>query len=167
MSRVAAFLDRDGTLIEDVHHLVRPDQVRVLPGVPDAVRRLREAGYQVIVVTNQAGVARGLFTERDVADVHAHLATLIEVDAVYHCPHHPDFTGACDCRKPAPGLLIRAIAERGLDPRGCFVVGDKRSDVEAGRALGIPGYLVRTGYAEIGDWPTYDDLAAVVEARLA
>ncbi|MDP2308823.1 MAG: HAD family hydrolase [Pseudomonadota bacterium] len=174
MSGRAAFLDRDGTLIEDVRYLARPDQVRVLDGVPAALRALRDAGYRLVIVTNQSGVAHGYFSERDVADVHAHLQALLGLtfDAILVCPHHPDgtvpeYTRVCDCRKPASGLLKRAIADLDLDPGACFVVGDKGSDIEAGRRIGIPGYLVRTGHDTGRAEGTYADLAAVVASRAA
>ncbi|MFZ5478903.1 MAG: D-glycero-alpha-D-manno-heptose-1,7-bisphosphate 7-phosphatase [Myxococcota bacterium] len=166
--RPAAFLDRDGTLVEEVNYLARPEQLRLIPGVPEALLRLRAAGYALVLVTNQAGVARGYFGLDDVTRVHEALEAMLGLrfDGVYTCPHHPDFTGPCECRKPAPGLLLRAIAELGLDPARSFVVGDKRTDVLAGEPLGVRGYLVRTGHGarEGGDWA---DLAAVTDAVLA
>jgi D-glycero-D-manno-heptose 1,7-bisphosphate phosphatase len=151
--RPAAFLDRDGTLVEEVDHLARPGQLRVLPGVVDALHALAARGYALAIVTNQAGVAKGLFTLGDVEEVHAHLRHLlgVPIDAIEFCPHHPagivpEFTRACDCRKPAPGMLARAAASLDIDLARSFMVGDTWSDVAAGEALGLPSYLVRTGH---------------------
>ncbi len=172
MKRPAAFLDRDGTLIEEVNYLARPEQVAVLPGVRDALGALRDAGWALVLVTNQAGVARGYFEESAVIAANARLEALLGLrfDGVYWCPHHPDgvvpsLARACACRKPAPGMIRRAIDELDLRVDGSFVVGDKRSDLEAGRALGLPGWLVRTGHGAnepAGDWPAAADLSAVV-----
>ena len=179
----AVFLDRDGTLIREEHYLSRPEQVSLLPGAAAAVRTLNEAGMPVVVVTNQAGVARGIFPESRIAEVHARLADLLavegaRVDAFYHCPHHPSanidaYRCDCECRKPRPGLLRTAARELGLDLSRSWMVGDKRSDLEAGAAAGCRTVLVRTGYgAEVGDGlpaaalrlvGVVDDLAAAVE----
>lgn len=170
----AAFLDRDGTLIAEVNYLARPDQVVVLDGVVEALLALRTAGYLIILVSNQAGVARGFFTMADVTAVNAHLEALLGVafDGVYVCPHHPagvvpEYAIACDCRKPGDSLLRRALNEHDIDVEGSFIAGDKASDVDAGRALGIPGYLVMTGHAEVAKgYHRFTDLADVVEAVL-
>jgi D-glycero-D-manno-heptose 1,7-bisphosphate phosphatase len=149
------FLDRDGTIIEEIHYLARPDQVRLIPGAAAAVRFLNESGVKVVVVTNQAGVARGYFPEERVGEVHAHLSDLLAaegatVDAYYHCPHHPDGHGAyrteCRCRKPNPGMLHAAAADLGLDLARSWVVGDNVSDLGAGAAAGCRTVLVRTGH---------------------
>lgn len=170
----AAFLDRDGTLVEEVNYLARPDQLRVIPGVPEALRALRADGYLLVLVTNQAGVARGYFTEADVVAVHERLQTLLGLrfDAIMVCPHHPEgvvpaYTRVCACRKPAPGMLLDAIARLGVDPARSFIVGDRDNDLATGRALGIPGYLVRTGYGATEPGPKWDDLGAVVRERLS
>jgi D-glycero-D-manno-heptose 1,7-bisphosphate phosphatase len=117
----------------------------------DALRLLRDAGLFCAVVTNQSGVARGLYREKDVAALHLRMGSELAghglgVPPLYYCPHHPDFTGPCACRKPAPGMLERAAREHGLDLPRSFMVGDKRSDIGAGLAAGCTSVLVRTGY---------------------
>ena len=151
MSRAAVFLDRDGTLIDEREYLDDPADVRFVPGAAEAVRRLRDAGLAVVVVTNQSGIARGLYTEEDYRAVAERVAADLDargasLDAVYHCPHHPDFTGPCACRKPGVKLYRDAARELDLDLERSFFVGDKISDVVPAHALGGRGILVRTGY---------------------
>lgn len=159
MERRAVFLDRDGTLIEEVHYLDRHDRLVVFPWSIDAVRLLNRAGFAVVVVTNQAGVARGLFDEAFVQDVHRAIAERFarggaRLDAFYYCPHHPDGSVAayrceCACRKPRPGLLHQAARDHSLSLDGSFVVGDRWIDVQLARAVGAQGLLVRTGYGRV------------------
>lgn len=151
----AVFLDRDGTLIEDVGYLDRLDRIALFPWTVDAIRALNRGGFIVVVITNQSGVARGFFTEAFVEETHRHLGARLaaggaRIDAYYYCPHHPDGTVAayrrhCECRKPASGLVDRAVRELDLDPARSFVVGDKWLDVGLARAAGARGILVRTG----------------------
>ncbi|HKI33283.1 MAG TPA: HAD family hydrolase [Gemmataceae bacterium] len=150
--RPALFLDRDGTLIEDVSYPRDPDRVRLLPGAAGALRRLARAGFALVIVSNQSGVGRGLFSRAEAEAVHAEvMRRFAEVgvvfDGAYYCYHAPD--EGCDCRKPAPGLLVRAAAELGLDPGRSLMVGDKPIDVEAGAAAGCRGVLLGAGAA---DW---------------
>ena len=152
----AVFLDRDGTLIEDVGYLERVGRIAMYPWSIDAIRVLNRAGLRVVVTTNQAGVARGYFTEALVDEVHRDIDARIagggaRVDAYYYCPHHPDgtvpaYSRQCDCRKPGRGLVARAAQELGLDPTQSFVVGDRRLDIQMARAVGARAVLVRTGY---------------------
>jgi D-glycero-D-manno-heptose 1,7-bisphosphate phosphatase len=151
----AVFLDRDGTLIEDVGYLDRLDHMTVFPWTVDVIRALNRAGLVVVVVTNQSGIARGLFTEAFVEEAHRHLSARLaaggaRIDAYYYCPHHPDgvveaYRQRCDCRKPASGLVDRAVRDLDLDPARAFVVGDKWLDIGLARAVGARGILVRTG----------------------
>lgn len=177
--RPAVFLDRDGTLIAEVGHLGDPSRASLLPGVPAALRRLRDAGYALVVVTNQGGVARGLFGEEAVRAVNARVAELLGEEAVlvdgwYYCPHHPEFSGACECRKPEPGMLRRAARELGLDLSASWMVGDHPGDAEAGRRAGARAIVVRTGHGLLPgsdhdpgpDVPVVDDLAAAAELIL-
>lgn len=153
--RPAVFLDRDGTINEEVDFLADPDALRLIPGSAEALARLSGAGFALIVITNQSGIARGLLDEAQLARIHARLeAELadrgVRLDRIAYCPHHPTegeppLRRACDCRKPEPGLLRRAIAELDLDPSGSWVVGDSARDLEAGERLGLPGILVATG----------------------
>lgn len=148
--RPAIFLDRDGTLIEHEPYLHDPSRVRLTAGSAAALRRAQAAGYLLVVVTNQSGIARALFDEATVRAVHARLRQLlaeagIALDAIYVCPHHPEFSGPCDCRKPAPGLLLRAIDELQIDAAQSLLIGDTLEDVEAGAAAGVAACLVRTG----------------------
>jgi D-glycero-D-manno-heptose 1,7-bisphosphate phosphatase len=145
------FVDRDGTIIREAEYLSDPDAVELLPGAADALRAFARAGYAVIVVTNQSGIARGLYGEAEyravAAEVERQLAEAgVEVAGAYHCPHHPDYTGPCDCRKPAPGLFLRAAREHGLRLDGSIFVGDRLRDVQPGLAAGGRAFLVRTGY---------------------
>ncbi|NNM33188.1 MAG: HAD family hydrolase [Gemmatimonadetes bacterium] len=150
--RPAVFLDRDGTLIEDRHYLSDPAAVRLFDGAAEAVRRLKEAGYAVVLVTNQSGIGRGYFTEKDYRAVHRELCHQLasqgaDLDGAYHCPDAPGVAGeGTTCRKPSPVLYRRAEGELGLDLRRSWFVGDKVSDVEAAELLGGRGVLVRTGY---------------------
>ncbi|MGH7475230.1 MAG: D-glycero-alpha-D-manno-heptose-1,7-bisphosphate 7-phosphatase [Longimicrobiales bacterium] len=173
----AAFLDRDGTIAVDTGYPADPDNVTLLPGAAAALLRLADAGYRLVLITNQSGIARGLLSERDYAAVHARLEALlaaegVRLDAAYHCPHHPDITGDCDCRKPALGLYRRAIEQLGIDPRQSVFIGDRPADVEPALALGGRGYLVRTGEGErhLAAVPAgvrvADDLAAATDAIL-
>ena len=153
--KAAVFLDRDGTVIEDVGYLDRLDQVAFFPWTIDAIRALNRAGLPVVIVTNQSGVARGLFSDAFVDDTHRHMTERLaaggaRIDGYYHCPHHPDgkvepYVRTCDCRKPGRGLVDRAAQDLGLDPAKSFVVGDTWLDVGLGRAVGARSILVRTG----------------------
>ena len=159
------FLDRDGVIIEEVHYLGDPSQVRLIPGVAAAIARVNALGWPVVVVTNQAGVARGYFPESQVEVVHRHLAGLLalesaRIDAWRHCPHHPtegvgDYRVDCACRKPAPGMLLAAAREMGLSLEHGWMVGDKLTDLQAGARAGCRTWLVRTGYGS-GEEATLD-----------
>jgi D-glycero-D-manno-heptose 1,7-bisphosphate phosphatase len=147
----AVFLDRDGTINVDKHFVHRIDQWEWIPGAVEAIRGFNQLGFRVIVVSNQAGIARGYYTEEDVRRLHEHVRRVLEemgarVDAFYFCPHHPDLGPACPCRKPLPGLLLQAQRECGLDLSRSFMIGDKVIDVLAGRAAGANPLLVETGY---------------------
>lgn len=151
----AIFLDRDGTLIHNFHYCRDPEQVHLLPGVSKALGWLSRAGYQLIVISNQSGVARGYLGERELARVNSRLcrtlaAEGIHLEAIYYCPHHPEGTCGgyairCTCRKPEPGLLLRAAAERGVALARSWCVGDVLSDVEAGNRAGCRTVLVDLG----------------------
>ncbi len=147
----AVFLDRDGTLVVEKGYLCRPEEVELIPGAARALRELAGAGFLRVVVTNQSGVARGYFGPGAVAVVHEAVRRLLraggaDVDGWYVCPHHPEFTGPCGCRKPETGLLERAARDLGIDLARSWVVGDKVSDVELARRAGCRAALVRTGY---------------------
>jgi D-glycero-D-manno-heptose 1,7-bisphosphate phosphatase len=154
--RPAVFLDRDGTLIEERGYLSRLEEISLFEDAPDALRLLRDAGFALVLVTNQAGVARGFFDEAFVQEAHRHLARLlanegIVLDGYYYCPHHPDgvvqaYTRTCRCRKPGPGMVEQAAADLDIAVDASFVVGDKWLDVELARNAGARGLLVRTGY---------------------
>jgi D-glycero-D-manno-heptose 1,7-bisphosphate phosphatase len=150
------FLDRDGTLNEDVGYLDRIERLTIFPAAVDAVRLLNRAGFRVVVVTNQAGVAQGLYDEDFVRELHRLFATRFSagratIDAFYYCPHTPDapvaaYRRSCDCRKPKPGMVRQAERDLNLDLSRSFVVGDRWRDIEVGRAVGARTVLVRTGY---------------------
>lgn len=175
--RPAVFLDRDGTLNEEVGYLDRLDRLVLFPWTIDAVRLLNRAEFAVVVVTNQAGVARGFFEESFVHDVHRHIDRLFadggaRVDGYYYCPHHPDATIEayrleCECRKPRPGMIRRAERDLGLDLARSYVVGDRWLDIGLARAVGATGVLVKTGYgAEEASRPDGGPPAAAVVENL-
>ena len=150
--RPAVFLDKDGTLIDDVPYNVDPARVRLAAGAGEGTRALQAAGHALVVVTNQSGVARGLFAPAELAGVRARIEELLglRLDGFYGCPHHPEgrvaaYTGACDCRKPRPGLLLRAARELGLDLARSWMVGDILDDVEAGSRAGCRTALLQSG----------------------
>jgi len=151
----AVFLDRDGTLVEEAGYLDCLDRLVFFPYTVDAVRVLNDAGFTIVVVTNQAGIARGIVREAFVAEAHQAISAKLaaggaRIDAYYYCPHYPTgviepYSRACDCRKPQPGLLRRAAADLSIDLARSFVVGDRWHDIAAGQAVGARGVLVRTG----------------------
>jgi D,D-heptose 1,7-bisphosphate phosphatase len=148
----AIFLDRDGTLIEDQKYQFQPDGLHLLGGVASGLRWLRAAGYRLIVITNQSGVARGLFGEDSVREINARLADIlaeeqIDIDAFYYCPHHvegcvPEYSVECECRKPRPGMILQAAKDLRLDLADSWVVGDIRDDVKAGQSAGCRTVLI-------------------------
>lgn len=154
----AVFLDRDGTLIEDSGYISSPDQVKFIPGAIEAVRQLNEAGYKVIIISNQAGIARGLLSENmlQTIDKTVHRQVLSgggHIDASYYCPHHPEhgvypYKQDCECRKPHPGLIKRAVRDQSLELNGSFMIGDKSSDIETGKRAGVKTVFVRTGHGQ-------------------
>jgi len=166
----AVFLDRDGTIIEDVGYLGRIDHLSLFPWSVDAIRALNRAGLPVVVVTNQAGVARGFFDETVVQEVHDALDRRLRaggahIDAYYYCPHHPEGTvesyrRECDCRKPGRALVDRAARDLGLDPTRSFVVGDRWLDVALANNIGADGLLVRTGYGRAEEAQPKEGVAA-------
>lgn len=153
VDRPAVFLDRDGTLIREREYLSDPGGVELVDGTVEALKKLRGAGYALVITTNQSGIARGYYTEEDYRAVAARLDAILReagvpVDATHHCPHHPEETGPCSCRKPATGMHRQAIRRLGLDPVRSWFVGDKLSDLIPARRLGGRAILVRTGYGE-------------------
>jgi D-glycero-D-manno-heptose 1,7-bisphosphate phosphatase len=165
MGERAVFLDRDGVINVDRHYLHRIEDFEFIAGVPQALQRLQRAGWKLVVVTNQSGIARGLYTERDYQRLTQHMQALlaaagVTLDAVLHCPHLPGgsvpaYRIECDCRKPAPGMLLQAARELKLDLARSVMVGDKDSDLQAGRSAGVARcLLVRSGQPV-----TDDDLA--------
>jgi D-glycero-D-manno-heptose 1,7-bisphosphate phosphatase len=182
------FIDRDGTLTEEMGYINHPKRLRLLPRSAEAIRRLNDAGVAAVVATNQAGVARGYFSEEVMHAVNVELVEQLKragahLDGLYVCPHHPTegappYRSACECRKPRPGLLRRAAGELGLDLTASSVVGDKPSDLATATAVGARGVLVLTGYG-LGEWeyrrhafavaPDHvaDDLLGAVEWILA
>jgi D-glycero-D-manno-heptose 1,7-bisphosphate phosphatase len=176
MARPAVFLDRDGVIIDEVNYLARVDQVRVIPGAAAAIGRLNDAGLPAVVVTNQAGAARGYFPESQVAVIHEHLSKVLfaeagaRIDHYDYSPFHPtegvgEYKRDTDCRKPNPGMLIRSATKLGLDLGRSWMVGDKLSDLQAGAAAGCRTILVRTGYGAGLDVTAPDEtlkLAAVL-----
>ena len=175
--RAILFLDRDGTLMEDVGYPRDPAQVRLLPGAADAVRELAAAGFVPVVVSNQSGIARGLITPDEARAVHDRFVALFESASgvrlpCYYCPHGPD--DGCDCRKPKPGLYLEIAQRLDCALAGVPVIGDSARDLEPARTLGARPILVRTGkgertlaaHAELARGEVYDDLAAAVDALL-
>jgi histidinol-phosphate phosphatase family protein len=150
--RPAIFLDRDGVLnYNRPDHIKTPGEYVPIPGAAEAVARLKQGGWVVVVVSNQSGLARGLFDQEALAAIMAKMQSVLRAaggsaDAVYYCPHAP--AAGCDCRKPAPGLLLRAAWEHGLDLERSYLVGDKACDIECGRAGGLRTVLVETGLPE-------------------
>lgn len=146
-TRPAVFLDRDGTIIRDEHYLADPDRVALIEDAPAAIARFRAGGYAIIVVTNQSGLARGRITPQQYAAVTRRVDSLLAtagapLDATYVCPHHPDVGGACDCRKPAPGLFTRAASDHAIDLGRSVLIGDRWRDIAAAASLGARGVLV-------------------------
>jgi D-glycero-D-manno-heptose 1,7-bisphosphate phosphatase len=147
--RPAAFLDRDGVLNVDHGYVHRPEQLEWVTGAPESVRMLNEAGYHVLVITNQSGVARGFFDEETVKSFHAHMQKALagkgaHIDAFYYCPHHPEgtvkaFTMACTCRKPRTGMLEQAAREWPIDANRSFFIGDNDADMAAAAAFKVRG----------------------------
>lgn len=168
----ALFIDRDGTLVEARHYPSRPEDLVLYPGIGPGLRLLRDAGWKLVVVTNQSGIARGLFTEDDLALMHDHLraglaAEGVAIDAIFHCPHHPDgarpdLAIACDCRKPRPGMLRTAAGELAIDLAASWMVGDILDDVEAGNRAGCRTVLVDLGTESP---PTFPDRRPTAVAR--
>ena len=156
--RPAVFLDRDGTINVEKNYLYRIEDFEFIPGAPEAIKLLKDSGYLVVVVTNQSGVARSYYTLEDVHRLHYHIQSELaehstSVDAFYICPHHPaegvgEYKTECTCRKPAPGMLLQAAADLGIDLTRSFMVGDKLADVEAGKRAGCRSILVMTGYGK-------------------
>ncbi|MCL5020905.1 MAG: HAD family hydrolase [Bacteroidetes bacterium] len=151
----AVFIDRDGTINIDKDYLADPDDIDLIEGSSDAIKIANALGLKVVVISNQSGVSRGIMTAEQVDSVNSRLVEMLKysgarVDAVYYCPHHPNYGEKvnCACRKPGIGMLLRAKSEFGLDLGGSFVVGDKWSDVKCGENAGALTSLVRTGYGE-------------------
>lgn len=178
----AVFLDRDGTINVEVQYLNKVEEFELIPGVPFALKRLKDAGFLLVVVTNQSGIGRGLYDEAALHDIHDHMHEElaqygISIDACYFCPHHPehgtgDYRKECACRKPLPGMLEQAAADLDIDLSLSYMIGDKLGDVQAGLNAGCTSLLVLTGYGsgDVSHLPTgvesYADLGAAVDAIL-
>jgi histidinol-phosphate phosphatase family protein len=143
----AVFLDRDGTIMEDAHYIKSPDQVRLIPGAAAAVKRINDARVPAIVITNQSGIARGIFKLEDYEAVRRHFEALLQaegahIDGSYFCPHHPSVTGPCDCRKPGTKMFDDALRDFRLDAANVAYIGDRWRDVAASKTLGGRGIMI-------------------------
>src|SRR5262245_3502520 len=176
----AAFLDKDGTLIHDVPYNVDPNRIELMPGAAEGASRLVEAGYAIIVVSNQSGVARGLFAEAAIADVERRIRELlagygVPLAGFYYCPHHPQgrvarYSIPCNCRKPKPGMILRAARELSLDLSRSWLIGDILDDVEAGHRAGCQTVFLDNGHETLWQWNSVrrpdvivDDLSAAAK----
>jgi D-glycero-D-manno-heptose 1,7-bisphosphate phosphatase len=145
----AVFLDRDGVLNQEMgDYVCRIEDFHILDNF-EALKTLQKKGYLLLVATNQGGLAKGWYTEAELATIHEHLKAVyrdhgVNIDDIFYCPHHPDFTGDCDCRKPKPGLLIQGIDKYNVDPARSYFIGDRERDVEAGVAAGVTGILINS-----------------------
>lgn len=180
MRRPAAFLDRDGVINIDHGYVYRWEDFAFVPGAVDAMRRLQAAGYALVIVTNQSGIARGYYTEADFLALSARLAQhlageSVVLDAIEFCPHLPDgsvpgYARDCDCRKPAPGMIQRSASALGIDLAASLLFGDKVSDIEAGRAAGVGRSMLLATNAKLaaakGGQPEFASLADAVDALL-
>lgn len=156
--QAAVFLDRDGTIIEDTDYISSPAQIKFIPGAVEAVKMLKNAGYKIIIISNQSGVARGLITEDMLQTIDKLIHRTIlngggHVDGSYYCPHHPEhgvypYKQSCECRKPHTGLIKRAVKEHDIDLSKSFMVGDHSTDIETARRAGIPSVFVMTGHGK-------------------
>lgn len=178
--QAAVFLDRDGTIIEDTGYIKSPAEIKFIPGAIAAIKQLQSAGYKIIIISNQAGIARGFFSE-DILQtidktIHRHvLSGGGHIDGSYYCPHHPEhgvypYKQECDCRKPLPGLIKKAEKDLALDLSRSFMIGDKTTDIEAGGNAGVKTVLVLTGrgkeeHNKLGNQPDHvaESLAAAAE----
>jgi D-glycero-D-manno-heptose 1,7-bisphosphate phosphatase len=175
LGRRAVFLDRDGTVIYDRHYLADPEGVELLPGVSTAIAALNRASVPVVLVTNQSGIGRGLYSEAAFREVQLRMQQLLaesgaRLDATYYCSHPPDLDPPCDCRKPAPGLFVRAARDLGLDLGRSFYVGDRARDLAPTRSLGGTPILVRAGgptASEVGSLPDGTWTAHTLEGAVA
>lgn len=171
----AVFLDRDGTINVEKNYLYRIEDWEWIPGAEDAIIQLNKAGFLVIVVSNQAGIARGLYTAKNVNDLHSHVSTDLmhkdgKIDAYYFCPHHHEHgeNRSCECRKPKPLMILEAARALNIDLKKSWLVGDKFIDVVAGKAAGVKGIHVQTGYGAhelthlLPECPTVANLSAGV-----
>lgn len=149
----AIFLDRDGVINIEVGYLSDPENFEFIEGSVEALRILKQKGFILIIITNQAGIARGYYTKEALNEIHKKMNRLLKeqdvvLDDVFYCPHHPDFTGACDCRKPKPGMIIKAKEKYNIDLQNSYMVGDTLKDIESGLAANCKTVLVLTGYGE-------------------
>lgn len=180
----AVFLDRDGTICEEADYPDSPEKMILFPFAAKAIKKLKAAGYKVIIITNQSGIARGYFTVDKLNEIHTHLRTLLgredaTVNDIYFCPHYPDgsvieYAFKCNCRKPRPGMIIKAEEIHRIDLSISYVIGDKLSDAQLAEELPLRSVLVKTGYgakeaAKLGNKQSFqpdhiaDDLQAAVE----
>lgn len=168
MTKKAVFLDRDGTINEEINYLSKIEQLKILPKVSSAIKLLNENDFLVIMITNQSGVARGLFTMDTLDDINKHLVNMLQsegakIDGIFICPHHPDF--GCDCRKPKTGLLKEAASKFEIDLSSSYMIGDKYTDLKTGVNSGCKTILVLTGYGKeeaekTEDWDFEPDFVA-------
>ncbi|MDH4193293.1 MAG: HAD family hydrolase [Nitrospirota bacterium] len=162
----AVFVDRDGTLNQDSGYVTSPDQLVLFPGVPQAIARLNQLGVLVLMVTNQSAIGRGMMTMEDLTNIHGRLAALIRpygarIDGIFSCPHLPQ--DDCGCRKPKRGLIDQAVDRFSLDLSKCYLVGDKRSDLEVAQKVAVPGVLVMTSPYSKGALQARDEGQVAIE----
>ena len=173
VKKPAVFLDRDGVLIREKSYICKTEEMEIFPYASECIRKIKNKGYYVIVVTNQSGIARGLFTEDELLMMHKYMQQKIGIDAVYYCPHHPEgkiekYRITCNCRKPKTGMFEQACREYKIDMSHSYMVGDRAGDVIAGQKAGLKTILLESGYGsgrlEVDVHPDYilDDLRMVV-----
>ncbi len=149
----AVFLDRDGVINKEVGYLSSVDKFELIEGTITALEILKKKKFLLIIISNQAGIARGYYSEKTLAEIHEKMKNILKdnniiLDDIFYCPHHPNFTGPCDCRKPKPGMILRAKEKYKIDLSDSFMVGDTLNDIEAGFNAGCQTVLVLTGYGE-------------------
>ncbi|MFX0037005.1 MAG: D-glycero-beta-D-manno-heptose 1,7-bisphosphate 7-phosphatase [Candidatus Hermodarchaeota archaeon] len=149
----AIFLDRDGVLNKEVNYLSDPNDFEFIDGSIEALKILEKKGFLLIVISNQAGIARGYFSEETLKRIHEKMINILKqnktkLDAIYYCPHHPEYTGPCDCRKPNPGMIFKAQLKYNIDLKRSYIVGDTLKDIQTGKAASCKTVLVLTGYGK-------------------